>query len=454
MQIRTRLTIQFIATVAGILLLALGFIYLRYAKSMEDEFYRGLRSKAIMTAEMVLRQEDLIRPEAHNNGQSNELLPVNEALSIFDMERRRVFALNPPPEPLPAPTFADIQMKGECRIRYAQLPALGLRHTSRSGIDYVVVAASVYETEELLKLRRILTASFFVVLGMVALGGWFFAGQALAPMEEVMNAVDKVLPADLSARLKEPGNRDEIARLVQTFNRMLDRIHLAFQMQRRFVSNVSHELKNPLSVIIAQLEVALDQAHGVKEYRDTARSVLEDSRNMALITERLLQMARVYSDNANVTLSPLRLDEVIDQTKIILQRSKPAYRVDFKITGILEYEKHIIIDGNEALLRLALINLMENACKFSPDRRAEVTLTPGSAPVLEVRDCGPGIPPEDLPMIFQPFYRGAQQTKTAGSGIGLSLAESILNLHNAKIEIESEPGKGTNIKILFSESGC
>jgi signal transduction histidine kinase len=449
MQIRTRLTIQFIATVAGILLLALGFIYLRYAKSMEDEFYRGLRSKAIMTAEMVLRQEDLIKPEAHKGGQSDELLPVNEALSIFDMEQRRVFALNPPPEPLPTPTFADIRMKGECRIRYAQLPALGLRHTSRKGNDYVVVAASVFETEELLKLRRILAASFFVALGIVALGGWFFAGQALAPVEQVMNAVDKVLPTDLGARLKEPGNRDEIARLVQTFNRMLDRIHLAFQMQRRFVSNVSHELKNPLSVIIAQLEVALDQAHGVKEYRAAARSVLEDSRNMALITERLLQMARVYSDNANVVLSPLRLDELIGQTQSALLRSKPAYRVDFGTTGVLESEKHVTIDGNEALLRLALTNLMENACKFSPDQRAEVRLKPGPTPVIEVRDYGPGIPPEDLPMIFQPFYRGAQQTKTAGSGIGLSLVESILKLHNAKIEIESEPGKGTIVKVFF-----
>lgn len=453
MQIRARLTIQFIATVAAILLLTLMFIYVRYAHSMEDEFYRGLRSKAVMTAEMVLREEDKLQfTDERDTVSRGEKMPVSEVISIYNAQRRCIFAINPPEEPISNSAFDNIEAQGERRFRYANLPALGLRHESRTGHQYVVVAGSIYRNDELKKLRGILTASFFVVIGLVALAGWFFAGRAMTPVAQVVNEVSQLLPSHLGTRLKAPETRDEIGRLVATFNQMLDRIYFAFQMQKRFISNVSHELKNPVSVIISQLEVALEDEQASKEeYRETLQSVLEDSRGMALMTERLLQMARVYSEDSNVAFSFIRLDEVVLQARETLLRAKPSYSVAFDVEGEVESEDALTISGNEALLRLALMNLMENGCKFSPDHQVLVYLRPQEhqSLILEVRDKGSGIPETELGLIFQPFYRGNQQAKTPGSGIGLSLVDSILRLHHVVITVESIVGKGTVFRLVF-----
>lgn len=456
MQIRARLTIQFIATVAAILLLTLMFIYIRYAKSMEDEFYRSLRSKAVMTAEMVLREEDKLQfSEEQDLESKGETIPVSEIISIYNEQRRCVFAINPPSEPLPANAFEYIKAQGERRFRYANMPALGLKHASRTGNQYVVVAGSIYRNDELKKLKGILIASFLVVIGLVALAGWFFAGRAMGPVAQVVDEVGRLLPSHLGNRLKTPESRDEIGRLVATFNQMLDRIYFAFQMQKRFISNISHELRNPISVIVSQLEVALeDDQASREEYRETLQSVLEDSRGMAIMTDRLLQMARVYSEDSNIAFSPLRLDEVIWQARDSLLRAKPDYTIVIDVEGNIESDAAFVILGNEALLRLALMNLMENGCKFSPDHRVVVCLKleQDQSLLLEVRDKGAGIPESDTGLIFQPFYRGSQQSKTPGSGIGLSLVDSILRLHHISIKVNSVLGEGTTFQLQFPHS--
>ncbi|MDX2136236.1 MAG: ATP-binding protein [Saprospiraceae bacterium] len=453
MQIRSRLTLQFILTVATILLLTLGFVYIRFRQSMEVAFYNGLRFKATTIARMVLLQGATLDtlPVGEEAVQFDKNMPVDHLVAIFDMERNRVFSLNAPAEKLAESTYQMTGQLGECRLLYGGLPGIAMRTASPSGRPYIVVAASAFQTEELDELLRILVAGFFLSIGMVALVGYLFARKALEPVSAIVNEVDAIRPADLSARLREPRNADEIARLINTFNRMLDRIEVAFQMQKRFVSNISHELKNPISVIVSQLEVALNRDRSPEAYRQTLQSVLQDSHGLADMTEKLLQIARAYSDENRIEHTPLRLDELVLQVQSGLDRSKPHYHIAFNISGPLEEEAQLLVNGNEALLRLALTNLIDNGCKFSPDHRVAVTLLvgPGQKPVLDISDNGPGIPPDDLPFIFQPFYRGVQQAKTAGSGIGLSLVDSILRLHQVTLDVQSVVGQGTRIRLAF-----
>ncbi|MFZ4476598.1 MAG: sensor histidine kinase [Saprospiraceae bacterium] len=456
MQIRSRLTLQFILTVAAIMLLTLGFIYIQYRQTMEDEFYSGLRFKAMMTANMVLRHEEEF--DARDTIQSDtnrqeSVLPIKQMVAIFDMERKQIFSMNAPEEKLRESTYQLTASQGECCIHYCGLPALALRTLSPSGRPYVVVAASEFRTDHLQNLQNILIAGFFISIGLVAFVGYIFSGRAMAPVSRIVNEVDAILPSDLSARLQSPENNDEIARLINTFNRMLDRIQVAFQMQKRFVSNVSHELKNPISVIVSQLEVALNRERSPQDYQHTLRSVLDDSYAMADITEKLLQISRVHSEDSHIEFVALRLDELVLQVQSGLLRSKPDYHILFDMEGNIEQEEQLIIAGNEALLRLALSNLIDNGCKFSPDHRVSLKLLAknGKKPVLELIDNGPGIPAEDLPYIFQPFYRGIQQAKVAGSGIGLSLVDSILRLHHIQFQVISESGKGTKITLRFPE---
>jgi len=453
MQIRTKLTLQFIVLVAGMLVLSLCFIYVKFRQMTEREFYDSLRSKALMTAEMVLHDEANLRPlEEYTTPEAEStVLPFRENVMIFNADLQRVFAFNRADEPLPVKTLTELKTSAETHFLDGKLHALSLVHKSRTGQEYLIIAESVFNSEELLHLRNILLITLFLCIGMVAAGGWFYAGQAMAPVASIVNQVDGMLPADLSARLKGQNNRDELSRLVFTFNRLLDRIQFAFRMQKSFISNVSHELKNPLSVIIAQIEVALDKKRDNQEYHATLKSVLEDSRELSDVTEKLLQLAKVHSEGTNIAFELVRLDEVMLQTRSSLLRLHPNYHITFDIIGFPEDEEQLCVRANEPLLRAAFQNLMDNGCKFSPEKKVAVKIhfDPSGRHRVEITDQGPGIPAKDLQLIFQPFYRSSQSIHVRGSGIGLSLVDSIMKIHQVALDVVSTQGKGTTFNLSF-----
>jgi len=452
MQIRTKLTLQFITIVAGILLLSLFFIYTKFRQITEDEFYNHLRSKALMTAEMVLHDTtSILVPVEESRPVSESRLPFSENIAIYDYRLRRVFSFNHHAEVPSANAFQHIRGNTEHRFLQDGRHALGLLHRTRGGYEYVIVAEATFNSAELAQLRNILILTFFLGVGIVAAGGWGFAGQALAPVSRIVQQVDHIHPAQLQSRLEIPENRDEIGRLVATFNRLLDRIELAFRMQKNFISNVSHELKNPLSVITAQLEVALGKKRTTDEYQETLNSILEDTRHLNDVSENLLQLAKVHSEGAAIAFQPVRLDEALLHTRDAILRRHPDYHIAFDMEGTPEHEEHLCVLANEQLLNLAFLNLMDNGCKYSPDHRVRVrfVVKPEGGHQIEIADSGPGISPEDQQMIFQPFYRSAGVRHVKGTGIGLSLVDSILKLHRIGLEVLSREGRGTVFRMNF-----
>ncbi|MCC6459566.1 MAG: HAMP domain-containing histidine kinase [Saprospiraceae bacterium] len=450
MQIRTKLTLQFISIGAGILLFSLFYIYTKFSEITEDEFYNSLRSKALMTAEMVLHDEEKMQPLAQRPRESSHL-PIRENITIYNARLQRVFSFNQNSEDISLSVLQNLKFDSERRFQLNDRYALGLQHRSHSGREYFIVAESIFNSAELKNLRQILVFTFFLGVGIVAAGGWVFAGQAMAPVSRIVDQVDQILPSELSTRLQAHNNHDELSRLVQTFNRMLDRIQLAFRMQKSFISNVSHELKNPLSVIISQLEVSLTRPRNAEEYHQTLNSVLEDTRNLNEVAEKLLQLARVHSDGADILFDSIRLDDVLLQTSDTLLRQYPDYHIAFDLEGVPESEEQLCVSGNESLLRLAFLNLMDNGCKFSPDKHVSVKVmfNPGGRHCVEIADHGPGITSKDLNLIFQPFYRSAQNLHVRGSGIGLSLVDSILKLHRISLQVISGTGHGSVFRLEF-----
>ncbi len=452
MQIRTKLTLQFITIVAGILLLSLYFIYAKFRQITEDEFYNHLRSKALMTAEMVLHDTtNVLVPVEESRPVTESRLPFSENIAIYDSRQRRIFSFNHYAEVPSVAVFQQIKGNTEHRFLQESRHAMGLLHRTRGGHEYVIIAEATFNSEELAQLRNILFLAFFLGVGIVAVGGWGFAGQALSPVSRIVGQVDNIHPAQLQSRLDTPGNRDEIARLVATFNRLLDRIELAFRMQKNFISNVSHELKNPLSVITAQLEVALGKQRSTEEYQETLTSILEDTRHLNDVSENLLQLAKVHSDGAAIAFQPVRLDEALLHTRDAILRRHPDYHIVFDMEGMPEYEEHLCVLANEQLLNLAFLNLMDNGCKYSPDHRVRVRflVKPEGGHQVEIADSGPGISYEDQQMIFQPFYRSAGVRHVKGTGIGLSLVDSILKLHQIGLEVLSREGAGTVFRMNF-----
>ncbi len=452
MQIRTRLTMLYLLNAAGILAGVLLVAYGIYKTRTEEAFYDGLRSKLDMTMQTALRnpaalhvlRPDWLPPEG-------DTLPYRDNISVFNEAYERIFAVRPDMAPVSVKVLQDIYTQNEVRFRHYNLRGLGQLATQPGNRSYAVVVEGYCDPTGLNDLAKVLIISFLGGLVLMAVSGWYFAGQALVPVSRMMQEVQSLEPTDLHRRVVTGQQGDEISRLAETFNALLDRVEQAFRMQRLFLSNVSHELKNPLTAIRTQLDVSLQRERDPATYRRTLQSILEDVNAMTEVEENLLQLARIYNAPTTIPLAPVRLDELLWQTKAGLQKRRPDYKVALTYGAMPDREEDLWVQANEPLLRTALLNLLDNGCKYSPDQQVQVSArfhTDGAHEV-EVRNGGPGIPPDELPLLFEPFFRSPRHLALRGTGIGLSLVKNILALHHITLTVHSPPEGGAVFRLVF-----
>jgi len=452
MQIRTRLTLLFLLISAGILAGVLLTVYWIYKKNTEETFFAGLKNQAELAARTALRDGDRLTALANIwSAPDGDTLPYTDNVSVYNDAYERIFSVHTDAVPVSFKTLQDAFVEGETHIKHYNLEALALLIDGRGGHSYIVVAESYYDLSDLSLLRNTLIISFLFGISLIAFSGWYYAGQALAPVSRIMNEVDALHPSDPGRRLDTGRNRDELFRLTETFNRLLDRVENAFRMQRMFLSNVSHELKNPLTAIRTQLEVALQREREPAAYRQSLQSVLDDIAHISAVEDKLLQLARIYNDPNAVTLEPVRLDELLWETKEQLQKRHPEYRVALDFGEMPGSEDVLFVQANEPLLRTALLNLLDNGCKYSPDHRVlvQVNFHSDGAHQVSVSDKGPGIPPEEIALIFEPFFRSPRHRQIKGTGVGLSLVQSILRLHRIHLDIASPAEGGASFRLQF-----
>jgi len=451
MQIRSRLTVQFMMIVAGIMLLAMGYIYVEVQRYLLHEFYKTLRSKANLTAAVAIARMEQEGPLESFAFLADGPSFYTENVTIYDHRDMMVYSFDRGAQTISPGVMAEIRRSREHTFTAGPYHALGQIFRAASGNEYVVVAEARFEKGELFRLLRLMALIFITLLSLVALGGWVFAGQALAPISRIMNQVDALLPSDMSRRLHTVSRKDEIARLVITFNRLLDRLESAFRAQQHFLSNISHELKNPFTVIATQAEIALQRPRSPEGYQQALRSILEDIRDLNLVADQLMALSRIHSGGGDIPSVTLRIDELILSARESLLKARPDYRVQVEIARLPEQERNLQVQGNEALLRTALVNIMENGCKFSPDHQVSLRLdaAQGRHIILEIRDAGPGIPESEIRQIFDPFFRGKAQGSAKGSGIGLALVHSICSWHHIGLGVENLPTGGSLFSLQF-----
>jgi signal transduction histidine kinase len=452
MQIRARLTLLFLLLTASVLAGVLAAVYWQFEQNTEEVFFEGLQSKIELTAQTALRDPTTLRPLPPNwVAPDGDTLPHRDNISVFDDAYERVFSVNPDAPPPSLKDLQEIYSSGKSRFRHYNLHALGRAVEGLNGRQFAIVAEGYCDPTGLIRLRNILVISFLIGILLIAALGWYFAGQALAPVSRIVGAVEAMQPSDLSHRLPLGKSQDELARLAETFNRLLERVENAFRMQRMFLSNVSHELKNPLTAIRAQLDVTLQRERSPDAYRQALQSVLDDVRSLSDVEEKLLQLARLYNNPDAVVFEHVRLDELLWQAKEQVQKRHPDYRVALDFGTMPATEAQLFVRANEALLRTALLNLLDNGCKYSPDHRVGVSVhfRADGDHEIAVRDHGPGIPAEELALVFEPFFRSPRHRALKGTGIGLSLVRSILLAHQVAFSVESPPGEGATFRLVF-----
>ena len=248
---------------------------------------------------------------------------------------------------------------------------------------------------------------------------------------------------------------DEISQLAKSFNTLLERIEQAFETEKSFISNASHELRTPVTSIMGQIEVVLNKSRNEEEYISILKSVYEDTSQMANIINGFLELAEVNLVNDQIHMEPVRIDELIFSVMDDFEKKKPYYNISVEYFSDPENIAQLECIANSKLLRLMFSNLIDNACKYSGDKRAKVTIDfSKDSLTVSIVDFGIGIPREDLQNIFKPLYRGSNTSGKSGHGIGLSIVNRIAVLHSATIEIKSEVNLGTTIRVTLNHNSA
>ena len=468
MSIRLRLALQFGSILAVTLLLFALVIYLATQQSRRNEFTQSLFKRTLVVGHAyVAGQEgrDNAGGEASYRRYLRQLyrtLPAEQG-RVYDARNQLVFREGQgSARPAPPAWLAQVRRTGQAVLEpetnYHETVGLLYRDVRLGPL--VVVASSVDEDsrQQLRELGQLLALGFMVAVAAAGAGSWFFAGRALRPLRRMVREVDGITATDLSQRLTRTGKTtdettDEIGLLTQRFNRLLDRLEAAFVGQRTFVRDASHELRTPLTALIGELEVSLLQAErSPAEYRRVLQSTLDSARQLNSLTNGLLQIARASDDPSQVPMGPVGLDDLLLQAHEQLLRRHPTCRVDLDFGEADSF----VVRGNEALLLSAVLNVLDNACKFSPPTGGTVTATLARTRqhlALLVSDEGPGLSEADLQQVFVPFFRAAAARVVPGHGIGLPLAARIMALHGGTVRVESAPGQGTQVWLEWPVPG-
>lgn len=264
----------------------------------------------------------------------------------------------------------------------------------------------------------------------------------------MMVQVKSISSRNLHLRLNVEESGDEINDLAGTFNNMLDRLETAFETQNNFVSNASHELSTPLTAIIGEAELALNKERTQEKYIYSLQNILHEAGRLEHITKSLLHLAQTGFDGKKQEWGQIRSDELLFTVKNTIDKLHPGNKVEIDYSLFPEEEEKLVIPGNEQLLELALSNIVMNAVKYSNNEPVSIALAATEKKnIIIVKDQGIGIPPEDLPYIFSPFFRASNTGRFKGYGIGLPLAMNIIRMHKGDIIVNSRVNQGTEIRV-------
>ena len=359
---------------------------------------------------------------------------------------------------LPSETFTSV-LRGTSRFddisaemppgNFQEMRTLTFPVTENGKVAYIVQVLSplthMYATLGNLKLILFLLLPLTILVSGIV--GALLAKLTLNPVNRMVDTAQRISAENMRARIDPPKSKDELRRLADTFNEMLGRLEDSFLSQRKFIEDLAHELKTPLSVMKGELEVTLKRARSTKEYESALDSNLEEVDKLIRILEKLLVLAQLDRSVVSLELKSLDLSHVVEDivNNIKILAGQKNISVQFMSRG------EATIFGDETRLKQLFLNILDNALKYTPPR-GKVTIEVGAeadrARVV-ISDTGIGIPEDMLPHIFDRFYRADKARDISGAGLGLSIAKSILEAHKGQIEVRSALNKGSMFIVSF-----
>ncbi len=342
----------------------------------------------------------------------------------------------------------DIVTLAPYRERVVSMPVRTVR-----GVFVVAVSQSIEANERVLqRVRQAMLVGLPLSLLLATFGGYLLAAASLRPVDAMRAQAARITASNLHERLPVSRPADELSRLSQTFNALLDRVEDAFAQRRRFTADASHELRTPVAIVIGESELALSADRSSADYRSALQIIHGEARRLALIVADLFLLARADAAEQQLNQQPFFAEELVGDCVDAMATIAQAKHVALDFSPVSE----VPITGDEALLRRIVMNLIDNAIKYTPGGGrviAEAEPTPGGGALVRVSDTGPGIPPEHQARIFERFYRVQHTTNrvglgdATGAGLGLPIAAWIAKAHGGSLSLVTSDASGSVFEL-------
>jgi two-component system, OmpR family, sensor histidine kinase ArlS len=450
MKIRDRITFQFTGLVAFILLIFISVILYLSDLQRKNSFNNKLKDRALNSVRILMEIEKIDISLLKEIRRKRQTLPM-EFVRVYDRSNNFLFRDDTISFRLTKEELDHVRNKGEGYYSMGDRQVVALPYHYKKE-DYIVTASAIdIEGRAHIRFLTIIFGTAYLIsLIIILFAGWLFAGNALKPISRIISEVKGIPVSDMRLQVAEGKSKDEISMLASEFNQLFLKVESAFDMQKRFISNASHEFRTPLTSIMGEIDVTLMRERDKGEYKQVLNSIFEEAKKLRKLSNGLLELAQAGIDEKIVKLNHINIEDFVKSIREELFRRNKGQIMTLDFSNIYNSERLEII-GNEELLLTAFINVLDNAYKFSDNKPVSIQVfRKKSKVVFKITDKGVGIPKEDMEHIFQPFYRSEAVDTIPGYGIGLSLVNKIINLHGGEIKIDSEANVGTSFIISFS----
>jgi two-component system, OmpR family, sensor kinase len=460
MRLRVRLTLWYGSALAMVLITFSVVLYVITARNLRDDVDQSLEETATAAVRSLQGRGFLpLIDEEELLSQFPELARIDKFFQIFSPSGTiTIRSPNIRQHEVPlSRTALEATFQGQSILESAKYPnepplrLISVPIMHRGNLLYIVqVGTSMKSIEDTLgRFLILLIVAMPIALAVSLAAGWFLAGRALRPVDAITLAAQRIAAGDLSQRLTMPAAPDEIGRLAGTFNNMIGRLDASFRQIRQFTSDASHELRTPLTVMKGETELVLRRPRALEDYQSVLESNLEEIDRMTRIVEELLFLSRADMGEVKMESMPVALEALVED----IHRQATLLGQDRNVEVVLGTVMPALVQGDELRLRELLLNLVENAIKYSyPDGKVEISLvTEKQEAILSVTDRGIGIAPGDQTKIFDRFFRtdGARAHTKKGTGLGLAICAWIAESHNGRISVKSELNHGSTFTVTL-----
>jgi heavy metal sensor kinase len=447
--IKFRLTVWYLVALAVMLVLFGTMAYFMLSNSLYQSLDTSLRTRAAQVQSSLLSNGPILSDGGTGETSQTTLLHgtnwmlLQESGSLIGTEGVDDLAAKALTGRI---SFANVKTADGEVIRLCATPVI----TEESGVTLaIIVGRSLSETEDVLRtFRNILAIAGATTAVLAGIGGLVLASQVLRPIDRMTQTARVIGESDLSRRI-EVRSDDELGRLALTLNQMIERLEMAFKRQRQFTADASHELRTPVAVIRAESTLALRRERTEDDYRKSLDLISQETRRMSAVIDKLLFLARSDAGKEQLDFEEVDLKEVLSNLSPDVEVLCEERGLHFN-PGPLE---NLVVRGDRTRLQQLFLNLLANAIRYTPSggRISVSAIRQGEAAVIAVRDTGIGISEEHLPHIFERFYRvdEARSRVDGGAGLGLSICQHIVKVHDGKIEVESRVGEGSTFTVFL-----